>query len=229
MLRLEPWRPARAPAAALAAALFAAAPPPVAAQTTVAEPGDAGFPAELFDPADGPAAAPRDPDAVSAPRNAAPQSAAPPSAAASPDPAQTRDRKLRKAEQVLRLALPRDRLAAMLGAFRPELEKQLRDEAGRRGKTLTPEMTDRLVADMEAELGALYAAVFPKLPPLYADAFTEAELDKLLDLYGSPEGRSVLAKLGGLSVKVAAVMRDDIADYRARLRDRVVSALRELD
>lgn len=156
----------------------------------------------------------------------------PTGAAATPTPeevAALQKRKLAKAEQILSIALPKTRLAEMLGALRPELEKQLRDEAGRRGKDLTPAIADKLVGAMETELNMLYAALFPNLPPVYADAFSEAELDKLLDLYASPEGRSLLAKLDPLALKLAEAMEPYIAIYRNRLRARVKDELEKLD
>ncbi|MEO1328901.1 MAG: DUF2059 domain-containing protein [Pseudomonadota bacterium] len=139
------------------------------------------------------------------------------------------ERKLEKAREVLALALPKSRLGEMLTAIRPELEEHLRKEASRRGKTLTPEIADALVTMQAEELNALYEAMAPRLPPLYADTFTEAELDKLLDLYGSPEGRSILAKLDALSLALAETMRPYIAIYRNRLKERVLKRLESVE
>lgn len=190
---------------------------PLAAQDATG--GGSGFPAELFDPGGDAAPIFDAPSFDASGGDAAPAAGGDSSAA----------RRLEKAERALGLALPKERLAEMLGALRPALERQIRDEAARRGKTLTPEIAARLIGLMREELNLLYARMFPRLPPLYAEALTEPELDRLLELYGSPEGRSMLAKLDGLSLRLADEMQPYIAVYRNRLRERLTSELEALE
>lgn len=137
--------------------------------------------------------------------------------------------KLDKAERILGIALPKERLGQMVGALRADIEAQMREEAARRGQELTPEIADRLVAAMEEELNLLYAAMLPQLPAVYAGVFTEAELDTLLTLYSSAEGRAVLEKLTVLSAGLSEVMGPYIAVYRNRLRQRVRQELEAVE
>lgn len=135
------------------------------------------------------------------------------------------ERKLAKAAKIFELSLPRRRFAEIMTRLRPMLERTIRAESERAGKKPPESASRRMGEIMTEELNALMSALQPKIIPIYAGAFTEPELDALLTLYSSPEGRSVMQKLPSISGRVAEAMQGDLIVFQNRISKRVAEEI----
>lgn len=148
----------------------------------------------------------------------APRIAAAAASMTSPDP---EERRLAKAMAIFGHVMPPGRFDAILEAMRPQMEQAMRDEAAAIGRTLPADAAARLFSIMREEMSATMDRAGERIAPVYAAALTEPELDALLALYGSPEGRSVMAKVPRLSAMVAEAMREDLHSMNQRVVSRM--------
>jgi hypothetical protein len=137
--------------------------------------------------------------------------------AASMTSADPDERRLAKALAIFGHVMPPGRFDAILEAMRPQMEQAMRDEATAIGRSLPGDAAARLFAIMREEMSAMMDRAGERIAPVYAAELTEAELDALLALYGSPEGRSVMAKIPRISAMVAEAMRDDLYGMNERV------------
>lgn len=131
------------------------------------------------------------------------------------------DERLAKATKIYELTLPRARLDAMRTTLRPLLEAAMREAFARSDRETPEDAAERLQAILDEEFGFLMAGLPGKMAPIYAEVLTDAELDALLRLYESPEGRSVLRKLPGISSRVGATLSDDLAAFQDQILSRI--------
>lgn len=136
-----------------------------------------------------------------------------------------RAERMAKAAQILEFALPPDRFVSVLGAMAPELERSLAAEAERQGKSLPGDAGARFAVIFEEEAIALTEALRVAVLPLYADALTTAELDALLALYGSREGRSLLEKMPMISAAIAEAAQEDVLRFAQVVEQRAVTEI----
>ncbi len=142
-------------------------------------------------------------------------------AAASIDSANPAERRLAKALAIFGHVMPPGRFDVILEAMRPQMEQAMRDEAAAIGRSLPNDSAARLFSIMQEEMGAMMDRAGERIAPVYAAELTEPELDALLALYGSPEGRSVMAKVPRLGAMVAEAMRDDLTSMNQRVITRM--------
>ena len=151
---------------------------------------------------------------------------------ASSDRAQAQEApKLAKAKQVIEFALPPGKTAEMLESLRPMMEQAMAQEAALRGQALPAGASDRLFQIMSEEMERMMSGLKPRLAPVYAQTLSEAELDVLITLYESPEGRSILDKLPLITERLSRVMAADMQTFTLRVQERFaieMQAQREL-
>lgn len=134
--------------------------------------------------------------------------------------------KLDKAKQVIEFALPPGKTRELLEGLRPMMEQAMIQEAAIRGQALPEGASERLFTIMSEEMEALMIGLKPKLAPVYAQTLTEPELDTLLRLYESPEGRSILEKLPLITDRLSRVMAADMQTFTLRVQERFAIEMR---
>lgn len=125
-----------------------------------------------------------------------------------------------------------DRVARMLDGARPLLAQSIEETAAAQGKEVSPVavgvIVDRLMKRAGVDLTRLYDDLAPKVIPIYADALTNRELDLLLDLYASPEGRSIIEKFPQIHARVSRTILRDAEEVVDRLDARVLEEINAL-
>ncbi|MEO0717552.1 MAG: DUF2059 domain-containing protein [Pseudomonadota bacterium] len=128
--------------------------------------------------------------------------------------------RLAKAKQVIEFALPPGKTREMLESLRPMMEQAMSQEAALRGQVLPDGASERLFEIMSEEMESMMTGLKPRLAPVYAQTLTEAELDVLISLYESPEGRSILDKLPLITNRLSEVMATDMQTFTLRVQER---------
>ncbi|MBX2856607.1 MAG: DUF2059 domain-containing protein [Rhodobacteraceae bacterium] len=152
-----------------------------------------------------------------------PRAAADPSAP-TPPPGIT-SLKLAKADRIYDLTFPRGQIQWMMRSVAPSLVEALKYESARVGAPPPPDLETRVQAIVADEMLGLEEEMRPAIVPIYAVELTEQELDELLKLYSSEEGRSMMAKMQVLSGAVANEMRGVIERFNTRVGDRIETEL----
>lgn len=115
-------------------------------------------------------------------------------------------------------------LQATMSNVTPAMTQRLKALPG-----LTKEQSDALFeAVMESSMAStekIMPIAFERMIPIYAEGFTEQELQSLVDFYESPIGQSIIAKTPAVSVEAAKSMRDLIPSMLSDLGPDVVSRL----
>lgn len=96
--------------------------------------------------------------------------------------------------------------------FEKVFEQQIESQLAALGDARTPEANWMRVNIPRLVLQAMNR-MMPELAALYADVFTEAELEAQLALYESPVGRSIANKAVGMSVRLQNILTVAMADY----------------
>ena len=144
---------------------------------------------------------------------------------APPPPPGVTSLKLAKADRVYDLAFPRGQIQWMMRSVAPSLVEALKYESARIGAPAPPDLDARVQAIVADEMAGLEEEMRPAIVPIYAVELTEPELDELLKLYSSEEGRSMMAKMQVLSGAVANEMRVVIERFNNRVGDRIEAEL----
>jgi hypothetical protein len=80
---------------------------------------------------------------------------------------------------------------------------------------IPPEMRSALLSSMQESMAALFPRMMDRMAALYADSFTELELQKLVDFYESPDGRRITAKNGQVVAKSGPLMSEMMSQMQA--------------
>mgnify|MGYP000176836987 CR=1 FL=1 len=83
-----------------------------------------------------------------------------------------------------------------------------------------------MMTSVREALPAYMGAVIDAMVPLYAESFTVAELEAMLEFYGTPEGASILKKSVTLGVDAQRLSMDLLPGF---MEDMAVSVCRQLD
>ena len=117
-------------------------------------------------------------------------------------------------------------LDRMMSAMQRQVQVTAQSAPG--AEALTPEkkkLQDEFVANsmkvVEANFG--WTVLEPAYVKLYADTYTEAELDGILAFYQSPAGQAMLAKTPQLSSGVMEIVHSRMDDFQPKMQ-----ALQEL-
>jgi hypothetical protein len=93
----------------------------------------------------------------------------------------------------------------------------------RSGGTLTPEtqaaliaFQKKLVAAAEPEIG--WTAIKPQYVKLYADTFTDEDLDGILAFYKSPSGQALIEKMPPLSRETTQLLQSKVTILQPQLK-----------
>jgi hypothetical protein len=134
--------------------------------------------------------------------------------------------RLAKADQVMRAAKTDELLRQSLDiSMKQAREGMLRVY----GASIPPERQKDIDA-LQDKLHALFmrTLTWEKLKPsfvkLYADAFTDEELDGLLAFHESPAGQAMITKLPGLMIKANQAVQQATADVMPEIRKLIMDA-----
>ena len=70
-----------------------------------------------------------------------------------------------------------------------------------------------------------FEALAPKMAQIYADEFSEEELNKLLEFYNTPLGQKLLVSMPTLMQKGAAISQEQLQGKQASLQKRIVEIM----
>jgi hypothetical protein len=77
--------------------------------------------------------------------------------------------------------------------------------------------TDMVTQATREAMGAVMPKIMDRAATLYAQLFTEDELQALVDFYGGPYGKSIVAKSPRAAPMMAAAMTDLMPDIQAEM------------
>lgn len=129
--------------------------------------------------------------------------------------------KLAKAGELLRLAKMDDTLRQVLGAVAEQTKSGFMQ--GTTGAKLPPEM-DKEVAALRDKVTAIVsdALAWDKLEPayarIYADAYTESELDAIIVFYKSDAGQAMVANTPVLLTKASALVQGRMKEVQPEIQ-----------
>ncbi|MEM7544345.1 MAG: DUF2059 domain-containing protein [Pseudomonadota bacterium] len=103
--------------------------------------------------------------------------------------------KLEKAERISRLAITEATLGDMAARAGQSLASQIEQGLQAKGKTLPANEKTMLIRRFSSAMIGLMRLMEPETARIYAEEFTERELDLLLRIYDDPEMANLMAKL----------------------------------
>lgn len=129
--------------------------------------------------------------------------------------------RVERAERLLELARPEQRLEESISAQGPGMQRAMEAEAAASGRTLPDDAGERMAAIMAEESALLFSAARAVMISIYASELTVEEMDALIALYETPAGASVMRKLPALSASLGRMMQPDILAFSRRLQRRI--------
>ncbi|MFZ5671062.1 MAG: DUF2059 domain-containing protein [Pseudomonadota bacterium] len=145
-------------------------------------------------------------------------SAAPPAFAAEPAGAGATDRAAAcAARYVDALDMEksmREMSATMSNQMMTMLGDRLDPKAGQRLSRIVAEVMDETLVEMAPRLIA-------DLPPIMLKVYSEAELCAMADLFDTPLGRGIIAKMPQMNGEIVAVTMKYLPDMQARMQERI--------
>lgn len=115
---------------------------------------------------------------------------------------------LTNSEQMMKQMIDHARDIQKAQAAKMQLPEEAKDQAPQLQEKFTQVITDRLD----------WNKLKPAFIKLYADTFTDEELDGMVAFYKSPAGKAVLAKMPQLSPKTVKIAQDAMQDVQAEIR-----------
>lgn len=76
------------------------------------------------------------------------------------------------------------------------------------------DITDQVTREM-------YDALYARIVPMIAETYTDAELQSLIDFYGSPQGQVLVSKSSGFTGRFAGIMREAMPQVMANARKQI--------
>jgi hypothetical protein len=111
-------------------------------------------------------------------------------------------------------------MAGMMRQVMPAMTASLAKQAP---GALTAEQ-QRAIADAAAEsMQGFMAKVSDRMIPMFADTFSDKELQDLVAFYEGPTGQSMLAKMPALTTKMMPLMVEMMPEMQKDLRQRLCS------
>jgi hypothetical protein len=110
------------------------------------------------------------------------------------------------------------------------MQEAMREQNQRR--MLSPEVQNRMRDAMQKSAQAMreemsWATMKPLMVKIYADSFTQEELDGLIAFYESPAGRAFTQKMPVVMERSMALMQDRIGPLMQRMESRMREAMAE--
>ncbi len=125
-----------------------------------------------------------------------------------------------KAEQLIQLTKTESLMEQQLGALRDRVNELATQQSGARTmspeqKTLTDAYLKQVQGVAEEEVG--WTKLRPIIIQVYAESFTDADLDGIIAFYKSPAGQAMIAKTPELSGKTMTLVQDRIKEMQPKL------------
>jgi uncharacterized protein len=134
-----------------------------------------------------------------------------------------------KAEEMVQLLHMDTLMKQLMDGMRQQVSTTTQQLAG---KTLTPqdqarldEFQQKLYAMIDAQIG--WKAIEPDILDLYAETFTDDELDGILAFYKSPAGISMVQKLPGLTTQAMQLTQSRMATLQPQVKQMIADFARE--
>ena len=125
-----------------------------------------------------------------------------------------------KAEQLIQLTKTESVMEQQLGALRDRVNELANQQTGpgaqsSEQKALTDAYLKQVKGVTEDEVG--WAKLRPIIIQVYAESFTDEDLDGIIAFYKSPAGQAMLAKTPELSGKTMTLIQDRIKEMQPKL------------
>jgi hypothetical protein len=147
-----------------------------------------------------------------------PPAVAPPSASQTPAPSAEATSLVKRYFVAIQLDKRMDALLDSLLPFQI-------DEESRSIEGLTPEQKAAVVAATSEAAKEWFPKYIDEVAEVYAQVFTVDELRALVSFYESPLGQTIVAKSGQLAPEAVRLMRQDLPDLRASMRQHLCRRL----
>ena len=145
--------------------------------------------------------------------------AAPPAVAAPAPPASN------KAMELTRRYFAAMRMEVTMRATMKAVMPAVVDQLARNNPKLTKEQREALVEVAAQSAQTMVVKMMDRMAPVFAQSFTEKELQDLVDFYESPTGQALVAKTPAFAAKMNptmnALLPEMLADMQTRLCARV--------
>lgn len=135
---------------------------------------------------------------------------------------------LEKAERLYGVIVEDGLVEQILDGMVPLFYAQIDQVAAQEGVRFTDEMRATIYEIAKDETLIVFNDVKPQMVRLYANTLTPAEIDKSLELYESPEGRSLMAKMQQMAEAVTQILLPEMEAMGPRLAARVEAELTPL-
>lgn len=112
-------------------------------------------------------------------------------------------------------------MSSMIRQMTPSMIDQVR----RSSPNITDDQVRAITEAVTESLADLTPKIVDKFAPLYAQTFTEKELQDLVDFYDSPSGKAMIAKLPGMMAKVGPLMNDLMPEMTADMTRHLCSKI----
>jgi hypothetical protein len=125
-----------------------------------------------------------------------------------------------KAEQLIQLTKTESVMEQQLGALRDRVNELATQQIGPgtqspEQKTLTDAYLKQVHGVTEDEVG--WTKLRPIIVQVYAESFTDSDLDGIIAFYKSPAGQAMIAKTPELSGKTMSLVQDRIKEMQPKL------------
>jgi hypothetical protein len=94
-------------------------------------------------------------------------------------------------------------------------------QARKTNPNLTDEQAKAITEAVTESASDLMKKVMDRVAPLYAETFTDKEMQDLVDFYDSPSGRAMIAKMPTMAAKMGPMMQDLAPDMVADVQRRI--------
>lgn len=109
----------------------------------------------------------------------------------------------------------------MMAQMTPAMAAQMR----KANPNITPEQAQALTEAVNESMAGLMTKMVERMIPLYAETFSEKELQELVTFYEGPTGRAMLAKMPALTAKMTPIMTEMMPDITADIQRRICAKI----
>ena len=106
---------------------------------------------------------------------------------------------------------------SMMAQMTPAMAAQMR----KTNPNITAEQAQAVTEAVNESMAGLMARLLDRMIPLYAETFSEKELQELVAFYEGPTGRAMLAKMPALTAKMAPMMTEMMPEITADIQRRI--------